>query len=408
MGYELDRAGVNRLDEYFEKRIGKHLRDRRKRESFAMYALGLVGDGERKSAEPIAARASADPARARAMHEKLLHFVGRSHWSDRAVRLEAARYAIEALGDKERITTWVIDDTGFLKQGTHSVGVQRQYTGSAGKIANCQLGVSLCVATPTEHVPIDFELYLPKSWTEDAVRRREARIPDDVVFKTKIELAIDMMRRASADGIAGELVLADCFYGRSSLFRMATRELGLDYAVAVDADTRVWLLDKAERRRGAPVRVDQMTANLPAGVFRRFTWREGSKAKMASRFCFRRVVPAPDDGTDPAERERIWLVAEWPEGEAKPNKFVFTTLPRRLSKKQIIRLLKERWRTERAYEDLKGELGLDHFEGRSFPGWHHHVSVVLCCYAFIVAERVRHFPPSRRGSHKADTHSIAA
>lgn len=408
MGYELDRAGVGRLEGYFEKRIGKHLRDHRKRESFAMYALGLVGEGERKSAEPIAARACADPARARAMHEKLLHFVGRSRWSDHAVRLEATRYALEALSEREPITTWVIDDTGFLKQGTHSVGVQRQYTGSAGKIANCQLGVSLCVATPTEHVPIDFELYLPKSWTEDPVRRREARIPGDVAFKTKIELAVDMMKRASANGIAGELVLADSFYGRSSEFRMTARELGLDYAVAVDADTRTWSLDSAERRRGDPVRLDQMTQHLAAGAFRRFTWREGTKAKMASRFCFRRVVPAPDDGTDPTERERVWLVVEWPEGEAKPNKFVFTTLPRRLSKKQIIRLLKERWRTERAYEDLKGELGLDHFEGRSFPGWHHHISVVLCCYAFIVAERARHFPPSRRRSRQTDAQSVAA
>lgn len=408
MGYELNGAGVSRLEEYFEKRIGKHLRDHRKRESFAMYALGIVGDGERKSAEPIAARACADPARARAIHEKLLHFVGRSRWSDRAVRLEAVQYALEALKEREPITTWVIDDTGFLKQGTHSVGVQRQYTGSAGKIANCQLGVSLCIATPTEHVPIDFELYLPKSWTDDAARRREARIPSEIVFKTKIELAVDMMKRASSDGIPGELVLADCFYGRSSHFRAAARQLGLDYAVAVDADTRVWSLDSAERRRGNPVRLDHMMAGLTAGAFRRFTWREGTKAKMASRFCFRRVVPAPDDGTAPAERERVWLVAEWPEGEVKPNKFVFTTLPRRLSKKQIIRLLKERWRTERAYEDLKGELGLDHFEGRSFPGWHHHVSVVLCCYAFIVAERVRHFPPSRRRSRQTDTQSVAA
>src|SRR5579862_1335194 len=205
-------AAAARLEQFFD-RIGLHLKDRRKRESFAMYAFGIFGDGERKSAEPIAARACADPEQTNNIYSKLLYFLARSAWDDRAVRLEAARYAIDAVQAREPVTAWILDDTGFLKQGTHSVGVQRQYTGSAGKIANCQLGVSLCVATPTEHIPIDFELYLPKSWTEDPVRRREARIPGEVAFKTKIELAIDMMKRASANGIAGELVLADSFYG---------------------------------------------------------------------------------------------------------------------------------------------------------------------------------------------------
>src|SRR3954454_10180355 len=154
MSYELDQAATRRLQDYFEQ-IGEILGDRRRRASFAMYAMGILGEGERKSAEPIAARACADPERARAMHEKLLHFVEQSRWDDRAVRLESARYALEALGKREPITTWIIDDTGFLKQGTHSVGVQRQYTGSAGKITNCQIGVSLSIATCTEHAPID-------------------------------------------------------------------------------------------------------------------------------------------------------------------------------------------------------------------------------------------------------------
>jgi SRSO17 transposase len=396
MGYELGRVGMARVEEYFERNIGKHLRDHRKRASFAMYAFGILGDGERKSAEPIAARACADPEKARAYHEKLLHFVGRSLWDDRAVRLEATRYALTELQKRERITTWVIDDTGFLKQGKHSVGVQRQYTGSAGKIANCQLGVSLCIATPTEHLPIDFELYLPKSWIEDAKRRKEARVPTDMVFKTKVELAIGMIQRAAHDGIPGEIVLADSFYGRSWELREAVRRVGLDYAVAVDADTRVWQLDAREHRTGDPVRVKELGLALGPRAFRRVTWRSGSKSKLSSRFCFCRVKAVQDDGLDPAQREAVWLMIEWPEGDSEPSKFVLTTLPSNLSKSQIARLVKERWRTERAYEDLKGELGLDHFEGRSFAGWHHHVSVVLSCYAFIVAERARHFPPSRR------------
>jgi SRSO17 transposase len=400
MSYEPGTSDEERLREYLEKRIGRHLRDVRKRESFAMYALGVLSDGERKSTEPIAARACAGPERARAAHEKLLHFVGRSRWSDRAVRLESARYAIEALSTKEPVTTWIVDDTGFLKQGKHSVGVQRQYTGSAGKIANCQLGVSLVVATPTEHLPIDFELYLPESWTEDVARREQARIPPDVVFKSKVDLAIEMMRRARSDDIPGELVLADSFYGRSSDFRGAIRDLGMDYAVAVDSDTMMHLVEDDQRVLDERIRADRVACNRRD--FRRVTWREGTKDTMVSRFCFRRVV-VDRDGADAQ-----WLVAEWPEHEDTPTRFVLTTLPRRLSKAQIVRLLKERWRTERAYEDLKGELGLDHFEGRSYPGWHHHVSVVLCCYAFVVAERVRHFPPSRRRSRPVRANKVAA
>lgn len=398
MGKKLETEQVERLRVYFEERIGRHLRDRRKRESFAMYAFGILSEGERKSAEPIAARACADPERMGHTHHKILHFLARSTWCDRTVRREAARYVVEALAAREAVTTWIVDDTGFLKQGTHSVGVQRQYTGSAGKIANCQLGVSLVIATPTEHVPIDFELYLPESWVSDPARRKKAHIPAGVVFRTKIELAIDMMRRAHADGVPGELVLADAFYGRASEFRETVRDLGLDYAVAVDSDTHVRVIEDGLPREG-PIRADAVATERRE--FRRVPWREGTNHTMASRFCFRRVLVGKSD-------EPQWLVIEWPEHEAKPTKFVLTTLPRRLGQKQIVRLFQERWRTERAYEDLKGELGLDHFEGRSFPGWHHHVTVVLCCYAFIIAERTRHFPPSGRRSHSPRSQPVAA
>jgi SRSO17 transposase len=408
MSYEMDGLGAARVAEYFA-RIGAHLPHKAQRASFATYAFGILADGERKSAEPIAARACADPALTRQAHDHLLHFLGVSGWSNAPVRLEAARYAIEAMREQESITTWIVDDTGFLKQGAHSVGVQRQYTGSAGKIANCQIGVSLSVATRHEHLPIDFELYLPKSWTEDPTRRQAARIPDRVVFRTKVELAIDMITRAVGDGIPGEVVLADAFYGRSNEFRDTVYGFGLDYAVATDADTKLWLLDARERRRYEPLQAREIGESLGSGGFRRVTWRDGTKAKMASRFAFRRVKVAHEGGDTPAEeRAPVWLVIEWVEGEDKPTKFFLTTLPRRMTKKQIVRILKERWRTERVYEDMKGELGLDHFEGRSYPGWHHHVSVVLCCYAFVVAERVRHFPPSRRRRHPASPHACAA
>jgi SRSO17 transposase len=405
MSYRMDEAAARRLEAYFEQ-IGTCLRDKRKRASFAMYAFGILGDGERKSAEPIAARACGGSVEeCQHAHDKLLHFVGQSRWDDHAVRRIAARYAIEAMSEHEPVTTWIVDDTGFLKQGSHSVGVQRQYTGSAGKITNCQVGVSLSVATRREHVPIDFELYLPESWTEDAERRKEGRIPQEFFFKTKIDLALDMIARAIDDNIPGEVVLADSGYGDSHAFRETVRTLGLDYAVAIHAPTLVWCLDARGRRRGEPLGVQELGMHLP---FRRVTWRDGTGGKLSSRFAVKRVKVAHDDGTAPAAREPQWLVIEWPDGEAKPTKFFLTTLRKRMSKKQMIRLIKERWRTERAYEELKGELGLDHFEGRSFPGWHHHVSVVLCCYAFVVAERMRHFPPSERWQGRACPLPIAA
>lgn len=386
-------AAAARMEQFFE-RIGAHLKDRRKRESFAMYAFGILGDGERKSAEPIAARACADPDQTNNVHSKLLYFLSRSAWDDRAVRLEAARYAIEAVEKREPVTTWIIDDTGFLKQGTHSVGVQRQYTGSAGKITNCQVGVSLAVATGSEQIPVDFELYLPACWIEDAQRRLEARIPDSATFKTKVQLALEMMDRAKRNGVPGDIVLADSAYGDSTDFRNTVRTLGFDFAVGVLPTLGVVRLDRLDRINAKRESVAEVVAVLPKAAFRRLVWRDGTGHKLRSRFAFARVKTTHDDGIALADREPLWLVAEWPEGESKPTKFVLTTLPSRMSHKQIVCILKERWRVERMYEDLKGELGLDHFEGRSFPGWHHHISVVLCCYAFVVAERVGAFPPS--------------
>ena len=398
MAQQVSQIGATaRLEEFFTQRIDAHLKDWRKRESFAMYACGILGDGERKSMEPIAARACADPAQVNNVHSKLGYFLGRSVWDDRAVRLEAARYAIEAVEKVEPVTAWIIDDTGFLKQGAHSVGVQRQYTGSAGKVTNCQVGVSLAVASGAEHIGVDFELYLPEKWTEDPALRAEVRIPEEVTFKTKTKLALDMIVRAVDAELPGDIILADAAYGNSSEFRNTVRALGFEYGVGIQSSTNVIALDRLGRVRGETMSAFDLVSNAGRKGFRKLTWREGTNAKLSSRFCFRQVKTAHDDGTVLSEREPLWLVAEWPDGDDKPSKFFLTTLPKRMSRKQIVRLFKERWRTERMYQDLKGELGLDHFEGRSYPGWHHHISVVLCCYAFVVAERSRAlFPPEKR------------
>lgn len=401
-------GAVQRLKTFCE-RIGEVLGNDSRRESFAMYAMGLLGDGERKSVEPIAARACADPTKADALHQRLLHFTVDAKWNDRAVRREAASYALAAMQEHESIEAWIVDDTGFLKQGKHSVGVQRQYTGSAGKITNCQVGVSLSVTTRTEHIPIDFELYLPKGWANAPGRRKEARIPDEVEFKTKPQLATDMLRRAIENGIPPGVVLADSAYGSSSAFRQEARALGLHYAVGVDPKTTVYSLDRDGNPRGAATSVRELANGIyKREGFRRCTWRKGTKVDLSARFALRRVIVADDKSAPPSLREPLWFLVEWRDGEPQPANYFLSSLPADTTRKALIRTVMQRWRTERVYEDLKGELGLDHYEGRRFPGWHHHVSVALCCYAFIVAERVRHFPPSPRRSTSGDAHERAA
>ena len=403
----MDGAAEERLQQHID-RIGLVLDHPKRKEAFASYTVGLLSDLERKSVEPIAALTCPDPARLGAVHQSLCHFVSNSEWDDHAVRRTAAQYAMDAMTRRAPITAWIVDDTGFLKQGKHSVGVKRQYTGSAGKVANCQVGVSLTVSNAQEHLPIDFELYVPEEWTRDPARRREAKLPEDVYFKTKVDLALDMIDRAVADKVPGDIVLADTAYGRSSKFRDTVRLLGFDYGVGVDATTNVVPLGPGGRGQPAPLSASAFARQLGKDAFRRITWREGTNKKLASRFALRRVRLANDDGFPVEEHEPLWLLMEWPYGESEPSAFVVTNLPAKMSNKEVVRRYKERYRTEQAYEEMKGELGLDHFEGRSFRGWHHHVSAVLSCYAFIVAERARSFFPSADRTHHHHPLCIAA
>lgn len=409
MSYVFDGAGERRLLAYFAE-IGGVLRHKTKREVFAQYAQGLLSDLERKSVEPMAAYLCAESDEVDPLHQRLLHFQSTAVWDDHAVRLCAARYAVKAMGAQDRVRAWIIDDTGFLKQGSHSVGVQRQYTGSAGKITNCQIGVSLTLATATAHVPVDFELYLPQTWTSDPTRRREGKIPDEVVFKTKIELALEMITRAACAKLPGQVVLADAAYGDSKDFRATVRLLGFDYAVGVSSSTLVRIVDKQRQPTGVAASVKKLASVLPSSVFRRITWRQGTSARLSARFAFFRVTPSAEG----ADGDVQWLIIEWRDGEQAPEHFALTSLgvDGQMRRKQIVRLFKERYRTEKAYEEMKGELGLDHFEGRSFRGWHHHVSIVLCCYAFIVAERARYglprLYPTRLRQAVPDTLPLAA
>lgn len=399
---KVDSETADRWQDYLDG-LGSKLRDKRQRASFALYALGLLSDGERKSLEPIAARACGDRERTHAVHEQLIHFLAASPWQDTPVRQYAAKHAVEAMQTQGPIRTWIIDDSGFLKQGKHSPGVQRQYTGSAGKTTNCQIGVSLVMATEHAHVATDFRLYLPESWTADRDRCRRAHIPDDVGYEPKWALALEMIECALNAGFSKGVVLADADYGTKTVFRDTLDALGLKYAVGVQGTNKLRVLDRSGML-GERLTIEDVARSLQRRL-RTVAWREGTKVKLQSRFARIRVVVDRDDGHP---REPQWLLVEWPEGESAPTKFVLSTLPASISCRQMVRTVKSRWRIERSYEDLKGELGLDHYEGRSFAGWHHHVSVVLACYAFLVAEHVRSFPPSVRGTAHNDSLRHAA
>jgi SRSO17 transposase len=390
MTYELDSKGVGRLEKYFEG-IGGLLGDKRRRASFAVYAMGILGEHERKSAEPLAAAAAGDPDEAQRTHDHLLHFIGQSEWEDGPIRDFAARYAVHAMQAREQVTAWVIDDTGFLKQGRESPGVQRQYTGSLGKVGNCQIGVSLTLCTATEHLPVDMQLYLPESWTDDRIRCRKARIPTDLGFRPKWQIALEMVESAVKKGLPKGVALADAAYGNVSAFRAGLQWLDFEYSVGVSATTVVTRVSKQPSGVSA-TSVEALARKLPRTAFRPTLWKQGSRRALCSRFAMVRVE------TEQGEGGLHWLLIEWPEGEKAPTHYTLARMRKAPSRKQLVRITKERWRTERVYQDLKGELGLDHYEGRSFRGWHHHVTVVLCCYAFVLAERLRHFPPSRGGA----------
>lgn len=401
MTFEMTVGGEARLKEYFEG-IGSLLGDKRRRASFAAYAMGILGEHERKSVEPLAAAAGASADEAQRLHDHLLHFVGQSEWEDEPVRAFAASHALAAMQAREPVRAWIIDDTGFLKQGKLSPGVQRQYSGSAGKTVNCQIAVSLTVATATEHLPLDMQLYLPQSWANDRARCAKAKVPDDVVYQPKWQMALIMMSRAKAAGVPVGVALADAAYGNVAEFRAGLRWLDLEYAVGVNSNTVVTPVSKSHGLGMSRMSLAELAKALPRRAYRHTTWRQGSRRAMLSRFAMLKVDAGDADGV------HHWLLIEWPEGEEHPTHFTLALMRREPSRKSLIRITKDRWRTERVYQDLKGELGLDHYEGRTYRGWHHHVTTVLCCFAFVLGERLRHFPPSRRRSGHAPSLAVAA
>jgi SRSO17 transposase len=397
-------ACADRLEEFLSKLLAGVGRAERRHHGL-LYVQGLLLDGERKSIEPLAERLPGGNVQA------LQQFVGQSPWAWDPVRRLLAQQMEEELLPT---AAWIVDDTGFPKQGKESVGVARQYSGTLGKVGNCQVAVGVHLATQEESVPLDWALYLPQAWIEDADRCGKAGVPDHTPFRTKVELALELIDRLLEWGLKRQAVLADAGYGNNTQFRQGLVDRQLQYVVGVESNTAVWekptqrvpprrRAGRGRRRRpyyrGQPAALRQVATALPADQWRSVTWRQGTRGPQRSRFAGCRVQPAHGHVRNQPELEPVWLLMEWPTEAQAPTKYWFSNLPEGISIRRLVQLAKLRWRVEQNYQQLKVELGLDHYEGRGWQGWHHHVTLVCMAYAFLLRERQRnkknsnsHFP----------------
>lgn len=367
------------------------------------YLKGLLLPGERKSVEPMAARVC--PENVRSAHQSMNHLVAAADWKDDAVLEVVARQVAPELAKKEERCWWILDDTSHIKKGRHSVGVARQYCGRLGKTENCQIAVSLSLANSHGSVPLDYRLYLPQEWAEERARCRKAGVPEDVEFRTKGQIAREEIERAMAQNIPRGIVLADAWYGTESEFRDWLQDRKLDYVVGIRGSTSVWwgkhqpleVPEQTPRGRGRPrkrvqrdarhqpVSVLELARALAPKMWRNITWRQGSSRPLSSRFARIRVRAAHHNRA----REEEWLLIEWPLGEPEPTHYWLSTLPQQISFKQLVTHAMGRWMIERDYEELKSELGLSHYEGRNWRGFHHHATLCIAAYGFLMLTRLR-------------------
>jgi SRSO17 transposase len=363
------------------------------------YCTGLLLPGERKSVEPMAARLGG--AKVRRMHQSLHHLVADAPWSDEAVLDRCLETVIPAMLRRDPVVAWVVDDTGFPKKGRESVGVARQYCGQVGKQDNCRVAVSLSVTTEKSSMPVAFRLYLPESWVQDRKRRKKTGVPDSIQSQTKTEIALEQIRRARERGLPEGVVLADAGYGTDSKFRSELTKAEMTYVVGVQSTTSVWKPGEepkpAPARKGntgrprkllqrdakhQPVSVKELALALPAETWKKVAWRQGVRQKLQSRFAVLRVRPAHRDYERSTPHAEEWLLIEWPNGEAEPTKFWFATVPADISLTELVHLAKHRWIIERDYQELKQELGLGHYEGRGWRGFHRHATLCIAAYDF--------------------------
>jgi SRSO17 transposase len=381
-------------------------------ENLGHYVTGLLLDGERKSIEPIAARLVDKPEEVEGMRQRLQQAVTVSTWSEREL---FGRLARKVDGELPGIEAFVLDDTGFPKKGSHSVGVQRQYSGTLGRVDNCQVAVSLHLAGEAGSACIAMDLFLPEPWANDRKRREKAGVPADVEFRTKLQIALRQLDAAIHLGIRRHVVLGDAAYGDSIEFRDELTARGLHYVLAVKGESVVWPPGSDPRvprktthvgrprsryydKRHPPMAIGELSSQL---TFRSFTWREGSRGIQSARFAIVRIRTAHHHCKGATPGEEQWLIAQWFDSESKPTKFWLSNLPSTMSARGLIRLAKLRWRVERDYQEMKGELGLDHFEGRTWRGFHHHAALCAAAHAFLALRRAL-FPPEEESLDASD------
>ncbi len=361
------------------------------------YCVGLLAAEGRKSVEPLAAVTA--PAKVSAQHQKLLHFVANAPWSDEQVLAKVREMVVPAIERHGPIEAWIIDDTAYPKHGPHSVGVHHQYCGQLGKQANCQVVVTLSIANHHASLPIAYRLYLPKPWAADAARRDKAHVPEAIAFKTKPQIALEQIRAACAAGVPRGVVLMDASYGSNIALRTSVSALALVYVAGIVSTVKVRVA--SDREAPAPrLSVKQLALSLPKRAWRTITWRQGAADRLRSRFARVRVRVAPIRGA--AGRAEETLLIEWPEGEAEPSKYWLSTLDKNISFRRLVDIAKMRWRIERDYQELKQEIGLGHYEGRGWPGLHHHGTLCIAAYGFLICQR-QTIPPSAPGSSRMFT-----
>ncbi len=366
----------------------------RRSENALVYVRGLVEYGGRKSLQPTLFRQGGSGAQ----YESLQQFLADSPWDPSLL----VRACAERVAPQLAPCAWIVDDTGIPKDGKHSPGVKRQYSGTLGKIGNCQIAVSVHAVGERGSLPLGFALYLPEEWCADAERRKGAKIPTEVEFQTKPQLARELARQAAGWEIEPAPILADIAYGDDSDFRGALDEEGLEYLVAVSPtigvfgpETRFSVPERKGRGRPPsvarpdrkPESVRSLALHLPAAAWRKVPCRTSPAGEVVeSRFAFVRVAAAHPVTCHHQPPREEWLIIEWPEGEEAPCDYWLSNLPAEETPERLARLARLRWAVELDYRQLKGELGLDHYEGRSYLGFHHHCALVICAHAFLTLE----------------------
>lgn len=395
---KLDRELSSFLDEML---VGLGRRERC--EALRLYLMGLLLDGERKSVQPMAARLAAMPQEAEALRQRMQQAVVGARWADSQLY---RRLALKLEEELPGVDSLVLDDTGFKKSGSDSVGVARQYSGTWGRTDNGQVAVSLHLASERGSGMVGMRLYLPKEWTEDLPRCEAAGVPADVGFQPKWRMGLGLLDEALEWGVQRHVVLADAAFGDVPAFRDALEARGLPYLLRVGASHRVWPPGSnprvpeyqgmgrpptlpADASGAKPLAISQLARTLK---YRRLSWREGTRGRQSSRFAFLRVRMAEGHERRRPPSEEVWLICEWPSGEEAPTKYYVSNLPPGTSHVRLVQLAKRRWRVERDYQELKGEVGLDHFEGRTWNGFHHHAALCALAHGFLSLHRAL-FPP---------------